>query len=688
MMWRVWLALILLCAAGVSAADDCVPERRALLIGINDYIARSLPDLRGAVNDVQLLKRILVTRFGFPEENIVLLTDREATRARMLTEIDRFVDGGCPDDIVYFHYSGHGSQVRDLNGDEEDGMDETILPRDGRTSGVPDIRDDELDQRFARLKARNALIVFDSCNSGTVTRSATAVQARFVPPDDRLELYRDANLQTRAVVPVEDLPHVLMTSAPADKEALDGPLDEGFYGLFSFSLARSLDTQGPTATPAQILNGAKTELRRIQEQLYTRPPEPQLEGPPEKLERPILRAAGAEDANGGAPPPRRAWLDVVPISPDQVRLVDGVVLNARPGSQWAIYPAGEVRFAYGDAQAIGIVTETAAADSILRVRSARAPVEAGARAIALAPPDVSAEQPVHIEGVSPARRDAIQRLVAAETPAVRFVAPGEFARLIVRLDGGRWDIFDAAGLQLALSFSDLPDLEVARRVAQVITWSSRATSLLSLDNPAADIKLRVGVRTAFSSSRPPVTQRGLLRVSDDPVPTYRIRRDNEQRTPANSLSLEIRADRPVFLTIASVDTEGQIQLLFPNAYQRDGFLTDGRIPGGMTVRIPDSLDAGNRAGFHWDYGPPVGKDTIRVFATEDLVTANTIRKFIGQSNQAPERLPDLRAVLAETAVRGIRVVPDRPEAGGVAGDAPPAARGEWAAASVTIQVTE
>jgi len=142
-----------------------------------------------------------------------------------------------------------------------------------------------------------------------------ALLARFVPPDDRLDLYRDADLQTRAVVPVADLPHVLMTSAPADKEALDGPLDEGFYGLFSFSLARSLDTQGPTATPAQILAGTKTELRRIQEQLYTRPPEPQLEGPPEKLQRPILRAA-AETTGESAPPPRRAGAGLGVNRPD------------------------------------------------------------------------------------------------------------------------------------------------------------------------------------------------------------------------------------------------------------------------------------------------------------------------------------------------------------------------------------
>lgn len=677
----------LLSIADVGLSADCTPTRRALLIGINDYVARSLPDLRGAVNDVKLLQRILVTRFGFPEENIVLLTDAQATRSRVMAAIDSFVERDCPGDVVYFHYSGHGSQVKDISGDEDDGMDETILPRDGRTAGIPDIRDDELEQRFAKLQARNALIVFDSCNSGTVTRAATPVQARFVPPDDRLELYRALDARTRAIVPVAELPHVLMTSAPADKEALDGPLDEGFYGLFSYSLARSLDTRGPTATPAQILEGTKSELRRIQEQLYTRPPEPQLEGPPEKLGQPILRGSDSGSGGNGSAPARRAWLDVQPVSREEVRLIDGVALNARPGSQWAIYPAGELRFQYGDAQAIGIVTRLSGDDAILRLRMIRSPVVPGARAIALAPPDVSAQQPVSITGVPKARLQAIMQRAKADVPSIQWVAPGEFARLIVRFDGRRWEVLDAAGLQLALTFDDMPDAEVGARLAQVIAWSSRANSLLSLDNPASDIRLWVGVRTAFTTTSPPA-KRGLTLVTEDPAPVYVVRRAEEPRSPANSLTLEIRADRPVFITIASVDTEGQIQLLFPNSYQRPDFLPDGRIPGRVTVRIPDSLQSGNGAGFHWDYSPPVGKDTIRVFASEDLNTAQRIREFIARSGADPGVLPELRSALTATAVRGIRVVADRQDPAPAEPEQPQLAQGQWAAASVTIQVTE
>ena len=40
-----------------------------------------------------------------------------------------------PGDCVFVLYSGHGGQTEDLDGDEEDGMDETMIPVDFQTAG-------------------------------------------------------------------------------------------------------------------------------------------------------------------------------------------------------------------------------------------------------------------------------------------------------------------------------------------------------------------------------------------------------------------------------------------------------------------------------------------------------------------------------------------------------------------------
>ena len=144
--------------------------KRALLIGINKY--KAVPKLQGSLNDIETMKQVLITRWGFPEANIMFLVDEQATREGMLAALNRFVSETGPQDTVYIHYSGHGSQVADLNGDEpDDQLDETLVPQDGRTGTVPDITDDELDAMFAKLPTTNAFIVLDSCHSGTATRS-------------------------------------------------------------------------------------------------------------------------------------------------------------------------------------------------------------------------------------------------------------------------------------------------------------------------------------------------------------------------------------------------------------------------------------------------------------------------------------------------------------------------------------
>jgi hypothetical protein len=660
------------CSAAL-AADD--PQRRALLIGINEYASPRIIDLRGALNDIAMLRRVLVTRFGFDDEHVLSLTDADATREGVLRAIDEFVAASGPNDVVYIHYSGHGARVEDFSGDEDDGMDETILPHDARMPDIPDITDDELEARFARLKSRDVLIVFDSCYSGTVTRSASlVVQPRFVAPDTRLDLYRDLEVRTRQVVPVQNLPHILMGSAPADKEALDGPIDEGFYGLFSYSLARSLDAQGPDASALAVHDGVKRELRRIQEQLFTTAPEPQLEGPPERLAQPLLQFSATEPASA---PSRRAWLTVRAGPNNGYELVDGAALNAQPGSHWGIYAPNETRFAYGDALALGIVESIANGNSIMRLPVQRAPIPDGARAIALAPPDPSSEIPVLLNGLTSSRQAELLELIQPLAPNVRIVGPGDFARFQVTFGQSGWRVMDASGLQEIMSFGDTGNQSVSQQLANLLSRTSRATALLALDNPAADFNIWVGVQTETSRLR------GLKLVADEPTPSYRIRRSDESRSPQNSLILEIRSERDAYVTIASVDTEGNILLLFPNAYQKPNFYPNGLIPAHQTIRIPDSHASGNKSGFHWDYSPPVGRDTIRVFAAMDLNTANTIRNFIGQANANSNALTNLAMTLASTAVRGIQIVKD--EAGYVDQTAN-LNPGQWAAASLVIDV--
>ena len=288
----LWLVL---CLAAVSVPAQVAPPgvRRALLIGINDY--QAVPGLQGSRNDVEAMQEILVSRWHFEPRNIAVLLDRAATRAGILSALDQLVRVSGPDDVVYVHYSGHGSQVEDENGDESDGLDETLVPQDGRTPGVADITDDELDRIFARMRSRNVVVVLDSCHSGTATR-ALDIRARSVPRDTRVELYRQTT-QTRAIVPTISSRYVLMSAAAANEDALDGPVDGRYHGFFTYALARSAAASSATASPRELFAGVAGELNRIKARFGRNAmPEPQLEAPPPLVDQPLFAQGAAASA--------------------------------------------------------------------------------------------------------------------------------------------------------------------------------------------------------------------------------------------------------------------------------------------------------------------------------------------------------------------------------------------------------
>lgn len=120
-----------------SKLSVATQRKRALLIGINQYDAKEdgvgwLP-LRGCVNDVQLQRELLVYRFGFAPQDVVTLTDREATRSNIVNAIaEHLAAQTLPEDLVVIHFSGMGSRLGKYN---------TLLPVDAGLPEAANIKD-------------------------------------------------------------------------------------------------------------------------------------------------------------------------------------------------------------------------------------------------------------------------------------------------------------------------------------------------------------------------------------------------------------------------------------------------------------------------------------------------------------------------------------------------------------------
>jgi len=145
-------------------------SKKALLVGCN---YTSIPSIRlqGCINDVQNMSEVLTDAFDYNINDIMVLRDDNnvaslmPTRANILNNLLNLVNQSANLKEIWFHYSGHGSQVKDTNGDEADGLDEVIVPVDYQSAGF--IIDDEIFNIVKNSKCKTILL-FDSCHSATI----------------------------------------------------------------------------------------------------------------------------------------------------------------------------------------------------------------------------------------------------------------------------------------------------------------------------------------------------------------------------------------------------------------------------------------------------------------------------------------------------------------------------------------
>lgn len=167
-----------------AAVDSGDHKRLALIVGVGKYANDSVRALPGATADARRMYELLTGEngYGFPKENVCLLLDEQATKANVREAFyDVLVERASAEDVAVLYFAGHGSQVRDANGDEPDLWDETLMMHDARHGDVVDLIDDELNAMLADLHAKTTHIVsiLDSCNSGTATRATAAGVPRF-----------------------------------------------------------------------------------------------------------------------------------------------------------------------------------------------------------------------------------------------------------------------------------------------------------------------------------------------------------------------------------------------------------------------------------------------------------------------------------------------------------------------------
>lgn len=278
--------------------------KKALLIGINRYRIPGA-DLRGCVNDVRNIQTVLTRHYGFVKSDIKILTDYEATKKAMQAAIRTLITDAKKGDVLLLHYSGHGSNVPDKDGDEADKRDEILCPTD--LDWKDPLTDDWLRKSFDKLKPGVSLtVIMDCCHSGSNTRAIQPPDApriaRYLPnPWDIMaeesgrklrghvagELRTSSRAQRRRTDVVDaDICEVLLTGCRDTQTSADAYIGGSYNGALTYHLAAALNNAQGEITCRELHSQTLSRLKKANfEQV------PQLECRKGNFDRPFLSAA-------------------------------------------------------------------------------------------------------------------------------------------------------------------------------------------------------------------------------------------------------------------------------------------------------------------------------------------------------------------------------------------------------------
>ncbi len=569
------------------------------------------------------MKQVLIGKFEFPPENILMLKDEQATRAGIINAIQsHLIAKAQAGDIVVFHYSGHGSQMRDVTGKKTSGLDETLVPFDSRDpeGKVFDISGSDLHTLLVQLaaKTRNITFILDSCHSGTLVRGA---RVRSIPADTRTPpaAALGGSGQTRGISGAGDdklPPFVSITAASSRENAFEHFAEGKDHGALTYFLTRALRSAKAGATYRDIMDSVIANVNANYPAQHV-----SLEG-----------AEADQYVFGDGNSLSRAYVAVSPslLGLNRVTLKIGQVQGATVGSNYDIYPPGSKKFAAPDKPVARVQLVS------VEALSSEATLISGTKPL----PDSRAVEREHRYGNLRMRvlfdglesSPTLQSIKASlqTVPFIEFIDKATQCNMQVRDVGGRIQTLAADSTTLSTPVSTDDPAVVARVVSQVKSWA-KWFNVLSMRNMSPEIDLQFTLKG--SETRDPMAHPGRpdMGVKQGETVDAILKNDSE---------------RDLYVAMLDLSSDGSISVVYPTEQGVKEVLRPGAtLRKTLRTFVPK--------------GRSIVTDVLKVFASYkpiDLtpLTQDGIRGVITDSDPLQELLAD-----AGTGSRGVADVSSR-----------------------------
>jgi hypothetical protein len=554
------------CGTGSTSAgsrDAAGLGKFALLIGINEYLSPKMKKLSGAVNDVRNMKSVLMTNYGFAERDIRVLLDRDATRAGILAAVEQLKKDVKPGSVVVIHFSGHGSQEPDTDGDEpDDGADETIVPHDSRVGDVYDIPDDLIAGWLRDLGkvTPHVLLVLDSCHSGTGARLGGAeLTSRWVEPDPRRGAIRRppggrGGDRASAVSEAGDSGRwVAISGSRAEELSYELQDDAGqIHGALTYYLVRALRTAKPDMTYRDLHERISREVNLNKGMQH-----PEIDGPGKDS---VVLGTGSV-----VPQPfftARAYADGIAIDA-------GLAHGVSEKTTFRLYPPGTRTFERTEHIGIAEITSVFAYSSVAKLAGDSIAAPGMLRAVVHQRSVGDFAWRVYLDPMIPAPAASAIRAAAVTEPAISLVGKDGDAHTAITASGNELVVMQWPDVVVGRFRADQPDLKAAmeRLLKGWLTWFR----VLGITNP--------GVAPAVKVE--------LLDAGKKPVDAGCVGGELQMRLSNNSTST-------IFVQMLTLDFGGGIRSVELSQGRTSVPLAPGASLPPFTVRLEKNVPEGKR----------------------------------------------------------------------------------------------
>lgn len=260
--------------------------KRALIVGIGTYPSESGWNLIHGDNDVYLMTEVLIQK-GFNPDKIVKLVNEQASKKNIFKKFNQLIDQAQTNDIIYVHFSTHGQQVIDLEGDEEDGLDEAIIPFDahktflkGVYEGKNHLTDDELNKLLSAMRKKigklgKLIVVIDACHSGDATRGNSNENDSIVVRGTS-EVFQAGAKGSFVPNPLKLVDWVVISAAQSYQNNYEYRFNGTYYGSLSYAIKLAM----PSLTDEDDFAGMFKIIQKRREDMNVAryPQRPMIEG--------------------------------------------------------------------------------------------------------------------------------------------------------------------------------------------------------------------------------------------------------------------------------------------------------------------------------------------------------------------------------------------------------------------------